>query len=130
MFVTPFSPFNNYTYTVKRVFIYIYLLSYLNNTKPWRKINFPSKYEEILSLQYKIVYHVKGSSYRAIFCPSPYTCMDLLIKSNCLRGHPYLILRHQRDRVGSEKRQFLLKFSTTYADEGWVGQKKFKNVLT
>ena len=34
--------------------------------------------------------------------------------------------------VGSEKLQFLLTFSTIYADEGWmawVGQKKSKNVL-
>ena len=32
--------------------------------------------------------------------------------------------------VGSEKWQFLLMFSTIYADVGWVGQKKSRNVLT
>jgi hypothetical protein len=32
--------------------------------------------------------------------------------------------------VGSEKWQFLLTFRTIYADEGCVGQKKLKNMLT
>ena len=32
--------------------------------------------------------------------------------------------------MGSEKLQFLLTFSTIYADVGWMGQKKFKNGLT
>jgi hypothetical protein len=32
--------------------------------------------------------------------------------------------------VGSENWQFLPMFSTISADEGWVGQKKSKNVLT
>ena len=32
--------------------------------------------------------------------------------------------------VGSEKCLFLLAFSTIFADVGWVGQKKSKNVLT
>ena len=32
--------------------------------------------------------------------------------------------------VRSEKWQYLLTFSTIYADVGWVGQKKFKNLLT
>ena len=31
---------------------------------------------------------------------------------------------------GAEKWLFLLTFITIYADVGWVGQKKSKNVLT
>ena len=41
------------------------------------------------------------------------------------------MLRHLRNLVGGVgKKIFFLIFSTIYADDGWVGEKKSKNVLT
>jgi hypothetical protein len=57
-------------------------------------------------------------------------CMLLLFQYFSIKDHPFITsAKRLGGWVGSEKWLFLLMFSTIYADKGWVGQKKFKNVL-